>query len=112
MAICVAEYLGVRTDLNYQITPIRVGKNSSTDSKPTLPCPFKNSHCEKAKRGDKPVCSIRDTTTKELWIPEFIQLFKDTSEIFSLMTIEESWNIFKDNPSRESVFDESCEFIK
>ena len=68
MAICVAEYLGVRTDLDYPIKPIRVGKNSSTDSKPTLPCPFKNSHCEKAKRGDKPVCSIRDTTTKELWI--------------------------------------------
>lgn len=68
MAIRVAEYLGVRTDLDYQITPIRVGKNSNTDSKPTLPCPFKNSHCEKAKRGDKPVCSIRDTTTNELWI--------------------------------------------
>jgi len=68
MPITVAEYLGVRTDLNHPILPIRVGKNTGADNKPVVPCPFKNSHCEKAKRGDKPVCSIRDTATNQLWI--------------------------------------------
>ncbi len=68
MPICVAEYLGVRTDRDYTITPIKIGKTTGSDNKPTLPCPFKNSHCEKAKRGDKPICSIRDTSTNELWI--------------------------------------------
>ncbi len=68
MAISVAEYLGVRTDVGIEIQPIHVGKNTGAIGKPTLPCPFKNSHCEKAKRGDKPVCSVRDTQTQELWI--------------------------------------------
>jgi hypothetical protein len=68
MAVCVAEYLGIRTDLSHQIVPVNIGKNIGAEGKPTIPCPFKNSHCEKAKRGDKPVCSIRDTTTNELWI--------------------------------------------
>lgn len=67
MAIEVAEYLGVRTDVGIPIQPISIGK-APNSTKPILPCPFKNSHCDKAKRGDKPVCSIRDSVTKEVWI--------------------------------------------
>lgn len=68
MAVIVAEYLGVRTDTGIPITPISIGKNSGAAGKPILPCPFKSSHCDKAKRGDKPVCSLRDSVTNELWI--------------------------------------------
>lgn len=68
MAVIVAEYLGVRTDTGIQIAPQRVNKTSGAAGKPTLPCPFKSSHCDKAKRGDKPVCSLRDSATGELWI--------------------------------------------
>jgi hypothetical protein len=67
MAVEVAEYLGVRTDVGIPIQPISIGKTPNS-TKPTLPCPFKNSHCDKAKRGDKPVCSVRDSVTKEVWI--------------------------------------------
>ncbi|MEQ1485510.1 hypothetical protein [Methyloglobulus sp.] len=67
MAVEVAEYLGVRTDTGISIKPIPIGK-APNSTKPTLPCPFKNSHCDKAKRGDKPVCSVRDPVTKEVWI--------------------------------------------
>lgn len=68
MAIVVAEYLGVRTDKDHTIPVLRISKNNESARKPTIPCPFKNSHCDKAKRGDKPVCSIRDVNTNELWI--------------------------------------------
>jgi len=68
MPVVVAEYLGVRTDTDISITPINANKSSGAEGKPTLNCPFKNSHCEKVKRGDKPVCSVRDITTDELWI--------------------------------------------
>jgi len=67
MAVMVAEYLGVRTDTGITINPVSISKNTG-GNKPILPCPFKNSHCDKAKRGDKPVCSIRDSATGELWI--------------------------------------------
>lgn len=68
MAVIVAEYLGVRTDTGIQITPLNINKTSGASGKPIIPCPFKNSHCDKAKRGDKPVCSLRDSATGELWI--------------------------------------------
>ncbi|MBC3864245.1 restriction endonuclease [Undibacterium jejuense] len=68
MAVIVAEYLGVRTDTGIKITPIPIGKNIGPSGKPIVACPFKNSHCDKAKRGDKPVCSLRDSETNELWI--------------------------------------------
>ncbi|GAB6139736.1 hypothetical protein JCM14076_04650 [Methylosoma difficile] len=68
MAVIVAEYLGVRTDKGHAVQPISVSKNSANLQKPVLQCPFKNSHCDKAKRGDKPVCSVRDSATGELWI--------------------------------------------
>jgi hypothetical protein len=69
MPVVVAEYLGVRTDRGIQITPIPISKNGGSNLKPNnLQCPFKNSHCEKASRGDKPVCSVRDLHSKELWI--------------------------------------------
>ena len=67
MSVIVAEYLGVRTDKEIPITPIPVSKGANGE-KPILLCPFKNSHCDKTKRGDKPVCSIRDSVTNELWI--------------------------------------------
>lgn len=68
MAVIVAEYLGVRTDTGIHIEPLNVNKTSGSVGKPILQCPFKNSHCDKAKRGDKPVCSLRDAATGELWI--------------------------------------------
>jgi hypothetical protein len=68
MAIVVAEYLGQRTDTGIVIQPHTIRKNQGPASKPKLQCPFKNSHCEKAARGDKPVCTIRDSETQEIWI--------------------------------------------
>jgi hypothetical protein len=67
MGVTVAEYLGVRTDGVIPIQPIPISK-TRTGQKPRLPCPFKSSHCDKASRGDKPVCSVRDTATGALWI--------------------------------------------
>lgn len=68
MAVIVAEYLGVRTDTGIPIQPIRINKTTGPLGKPTLPCPFKNSHCDKAKKGEKPICSIRDSATNVIWI--------------------------------------------
>lgn len=67
MPVTVAEYLGVRTDSGIPIMPIPVSKKRDGE-KPILPCPFKNSHCDKAARGDKPVCSLRDSRSGSLWI--------------------------------------------
>lgn len=67
MAIEVAEYLGVRTDKAYEIKPINASKLTD-GARPEAICPFKNSQCNKTRSGNKPVCSIRDTRTKELWI--------------------------------------------
>lgn len=62
MSVMVAEYLGVRTDIDVAIVPVPVS------SRPKIPCPFRDSHCDKAARGNKPVCSVRDAETQELWI--------------------------------------------
>jgi len=62
MPVSVAEYLGERTDTAKQIPPL-----SALASKPKVPCPFRNSHCLKAAKGQQPVCSVRDTSG-ELWI--------------------------------------------
>jgi len=62
MPVSVAEYLGIRSDKNVDIQPLL-----NLSSKPTVPCPFRNSHCLKAKKGQQPVCSVRDTSG-ELWI--------------------------------------------
>ena len=62
MLVIVAEYLGIRTDSVNPILPIQ-----ELQSKPKLPCPFRNSHCLKAAKGQQPVCSVRDTNG-ELWI--------------------------------------------
>lgn len=62
MTVIVAEYLGVRTDTGLPITPIDVS------SRAKIPCPFRNAHCDKAARGNKPVCSVWDADTHELWI--------------------------------------------
>ena len=68
MAVIVAEYLGIRTDQGFTVSVPAISKNSNNQDKPALSCPFKNSHCDKAKRGDKPVCSVRNVKTQELWI--------------------------------------------
>ena len=68
MAVIVAEYLGVRTDATTPIQPIRIYKDGDGAGTPTLDCPFKNSHCQKAKKGEKPICSLRDSVTKVIWI--------------------------------------------
>lgn len=62
MPVIVAEYLGVRTDSDVPISPIR-----DLQSKPKVPCPFRNSHCLKTAKGQQPVCCVRDTNG-ELWI--------------------------------------------
>jgi hypothetical protein len=67
MSVIIAEYLGQRTDRSLNIQPVLVSKTDK-NLKPTVPCPFKNSHCDKAKRGDKPVCSIRDVATNIIWV--------------------------------------------
>ena len=67
MAVIVAEYLGVRTDTGIHITPHVINKTSAAGT-PTLDCPFKNSHCDKAIKGYKPICSIRDAESGNLWI--------------------------------------------
>ncbi|KAF0117177.1 MAG: hypothetical protein FD163_1734 [Hyphomonadaceae bacterium] len=70
MTVSVAEYLGICTDCATEIIPIKIRKDESlgVQFKPELQCPFKNSHCDKAKRGDKPVCSVRDSVTGVVWI--------------------------------------------
>ena len=62
MPVSVAEYLGVRTDTSVLVQPL-----ATLASKPTVPCPFRNAHCLKAKKGQQPVCSVRDNSG-ELWI--------------------------------------------
>lgn len=67
MPVVVAEYLGIRTDLDYEIKPVFSEKKKG-GVKPMVKCPFKDSHCNKLKSGNKPVCSVRDSNTNELWI--------------------------------------------
>jgi hypothetical protein len=62
MPVSVAEYLGIRTDTSLLVQPLE-----NLASKPTVPCPFRNAHCLKAKKGQQPVCSVRDSSG-ELWI--------------------------------------------
>ena len=62
MPVSVAEYLGVRTDTTLQVTAV-----PNLPTKPTVPCPFRNNHCLKAKKGQQPVCSVRDASGA-IWI--------------------------------------------
>jgi len=50
MAVSVAEYLGQRTDV---AAPVIL------PAQPGAQCPFMNGICDKVKKGDKPVCSVR-----------------------------------------------------
>lgn len=63
MAVRVAEYLGISVDSRISINPVPISK----DNRPKLPCPFRNGICDKAIRGNKPVCSVRNGAG-ELWI--------------------------------------------
>ncbi|MGB9040471.1 MAG: hypothetical protein WCC23_18440 [Acinetobacter calcoaceticus] len=85
MPVIVAEYLGVRTDIDVPIVPIKVRKNDDS-CKPKLQCPFKNSHCDKAARGDKPICSLRDSKTKEVWIACSHRLCASSQKVSQLNT--------------------------
>jgi len=49
MPVCVAEYLGQRTDGDFKILPA---------VKPEM-CPFMNAECTKLNQRNKPVCSVR-----------------------------------------------------
>lgn len=62
MPVKVAEYLGIDPLKGVHITPVDVSV------KPTIPCPFRNHHCSKAKKGQPPICSVRDAGTNVLWI--------------------------------------------
>lgn len=70
MTVSVAEYLGIRTDSEFGIVPVKIRKEEILGIKyrPELKCPFKNSHCNKAKQGNKPVCSVRDEASGIVWI--------------------------------------------
>lgn len=61
MAVSIAEYLGVRTDMGHEIIPVQLGKKN------TPACPFMNWHCTKAYSGNHPVCAVRNSDG-EVWI--------------------------------------------
>lgn len=62
MGQVIAEYLGWRTDGQASIPKI------DSTIKQIVPCPFRDSTCVKAQKGQAPVCSLRDSKTNELWI--------------------------------------------
>jgi hypothetical protein len=62
MPVTVAEYLGVRSSSATNIVPIL-----NLPSKPTVACPFRNAHCSKARKGQQPICSVRDSNSN-IWI--------------------------------------------
>jgi hypothetical protein len=103
MPVIVAEYLGIRTDSVNPILPIQ-----ELQSKPKLPCPFRNSHCLKAAKGQQPVCSVRDTNG-ELWIvcehrlcattPKAAPLNEHQKKILHLV----AKSVFGDNTTQESI---------
>ena len=62
MSQFIAEYLGVA---------VRSGKPLpliDSRGKPAVRCPFREGECAKAKKGQVPVCSLRDANSSELWI--------------------------------------------
>ena len=62
MATIVAEYLGRRTDVGEQISPVVLKTN--------VECPFKNrGYCTKVQKGYEPVCSVRRVSTKRNRLP-------------------------------------------
>jgi len=69
MGVKVAEYLGVRIDRDYQVEPIPVFKGGEGgQGKIQVQCPFMQEYCVKARRGDKPICSLRDSVSEKLWV--------------------------------------------
>lgn len=62
MGVSVAEYLGIRVDGVIPIVPF-----SPQHIGHIPPCPFRNHVCDKVKRGNKPVCSVRNESG-HLWI--------------------------------------------
>ena len=61
MAVSVAEYLGIDVENGGQIFPAIGGKNTKA------PCPFRQGECDKLSKGNKPVCSVRDSSGT-IWI--------------------------------------------
>ncbi len=58
MPVRVFEYLGQRTDAEANIVP------TTTES---APCPFMDHDCAKLPKGDKPICSVKDSNDT-MWI--------------------------------------------
>lgn len=68
MGVVVAEYLGVRTDREHALDAIKVYKGGDGQGRLNVKCPFMEDFCVKARRGDKPICSLRDTASYKLWV--------------------------------------------
>ena len=63
MAVSVAEYLGVRADKLPNIKPV-----TNLASKPEVPCPFRIGPCLKVAKAQHPICSVRVSTSNDVWI--------------------------------------------
>ena len=61
MGVSVAEYLGINVENGSQIFPAVGGKSES------VPCPFRQGSCDKVSKGNKPICSVRDSSGV-IWI--------------------------------------------
>lgn len=61
MGASVAEYLGIDVNAGHRIAPLPKKKGA------IVPCPFRAGHCDKVKVGNKPVCSVRDSSGV-LWV--------------------------------------------
>lgn len=62
MGLQIAEYLGVRVGPGVPLPLV----DSST--RPDVQCPFRAGTCSKTARGNVPVCSLRSSTSGQLWI--------------------------------------------
>jgi hypothetical protein len=65
MGIRVSEYLGVRVDSKNSIIPISANLGNDSEK---IRCPFRNDKCDKVKRKQHPVCSVKDTRDNTLWL--------------------------------------------
>lgn len=62
MSQFIAEYLGVAVKAGNRLPLV------DSRTKPVVQCPFREGACAKAKKGQVPVCSLRDSNSSELWI--------------------------------------------
>lgn len=64
MTVSVAEYLGQKSENADEIVPIQ--KRNIDLNK--IRCPFRNGNCDKAAKGNHPVCAVRDIASGAIWI--------------------------------------------